>query len=192
MTDVANDLDPMSPEVQIRCAIEEGMANIFRAVFGENLSVDITYTLASEVISGVQMVAAQASFMSAKHRKFTVLATVPVQHPDIECGGYRIADEFFMVRANDWAESCQFEVWCEHNPYNGAKVIVRHVFPDKRERWLVADSMECEVLYRGPFESLFPWAKEVVSEKWSHLPHVCLDTEQRAMLFISLRTQGGS
>ncbi len=182
----------LSPAVQIKCAVEEGMENIARAIFGENLHFVTTHELSKLVSGGVGMAHAKASAVTLSGQTLTIKADIPIRHPDAACGGYRIDDVPFEVEANDWADGMKFGAWCENNPHLGAKVIVREVYQDNRERFLVADSMEGEVLYRGPFESLFPWAKQVVAEKWSHLSHVCIDTEKRAMdymRFQSRRTQ---
>ncbi len=155
----------LSPEVQIKCAIEEGMENIFRAIFGENLRTSTEYKLSSAIVSGVQL--AQVCIVSASQKKIN--AVVPVRHPDDACGGYRIDEVPFQVEANDWAKGIHFEAWCENNPSLGAKVIVRqtqHKTVGRKYRWLVADSMESEVLYRGPWPNLFSWAKEVALKHW--------------------------
>jgi hypothetical protein len=178
-TEVDRDtIDLMSPEVQIRCAIEQVMENIARSIFGENLSVSTEYQLAGPVSGGLQITIVDTICKSVTGKLYPVEARLPIRHPD-ECGGFRIDNVCFSVKAGDWANNCQFEAWC-----NGAKVIVHQVYPDGSERWLVADSMEREVLYRGSFESLFVWAKEVVAQKWSHLPYAYIDTEIRAARFI--------
>lgn len=171
----------MTPDVQIKCSVEEAMENAFRAIFGENRHPTITYTMSKVVESGLGTAYAMASALIETDRKLQLKADVPIRHPDAENGGYRVDDNLFVVEANDWGEGSRYEVWCEHNPYNGAKVIVRQVYPDGRERWMVADSMEGEVLYRGSHASLFPWAKQVVAEKWPDLLHVQIDTETAAM-----------
>ena len=181
----------LSPAVQIKCAVEEGMENIALAIFGENVRFGVTYELSQLVSNGLGVAQATAVAVTSSGRTLSIKADVPIRHPDAMCGGYRIDEVPFKVEANDWADCMAFEAWCENNPNLGAKVIVRAVYPDNRERFLVADSMEGEVLYRGPFESLFPWAKQVVAEKWSHLPHVCIDTETRAMMLLVLVPQEG-
>ena len=182
----------LTPAVQIKCAVEEGMENIARAIFGENIRFITTYELSKLVAGGVGMVHAKASAVTPSGRTLTIKADMPIRYPDAACGGYRVDEVPFEVEANDWAEGMKFGAWCENSPSLGAKVIVREVYADNRERFLVADSMEGEVLHRGPFESLFPWAKQVVAEKWPHLPHVCIDTEKRAvMMLLVLATQEG-
>lgn len=181
----------MSADVQIKCAVEEGMANIMRAIFGENLK---TSFLCDMSMAATMVLPAGMTAEDQANRILSVTAEVPILKPDHESCIYRIADTPFMVKANDWAAGFIFEAWCESNPYNGAKVIVRQVNPGLYERWLIADSMDGEVLYRGRFENLpFRWAKEVVAEKWAHLPHVQLDTETAVMvLFMSRRAPDAS
>lgn len=196
MTNVATERDPMSAEVQIRCAIEEGMKNIMCAIFGENLATTVSFTLLDSKGVGLDKAVSTAT-AELYGRAVSVKADVPIRWPDAESCICRVADVPFVVEADNWTKTCQFEAWCENNPYNGAKVIVRQVYPNAdweegcsaRERWLVADSMEGEVICRLPWENLPRWAKEVVAEKWSHLPHVCLDTETVAMAGF-IRRQG--
>lgn len=179
----------LNPAVQIKCAVEEAMKNIGLALFGENLPFTVTYTLSESVTDGLQMAQAYASATTVHGRVLTIKTDVPIRHPDAACGGHRVDEVPFAFEANGWARAFTYEAWCENNPGLGAAVIVRAVrTQDGAERFLVAESMESEVLYRGPFESLFPWAKAVVAEKWSHLPHVCIDTEKRVMMMLLVLT----
>jgi len=172
MTSVATDRNPMSSEVQIRCAIGEGMENIFRAVFGQNMLCVTEYNVSKITVNGLGMAHARASAVTSSGRSLVIKADVSIRFPDAEDGEYRIDDSVFQVEANDWAKDCLFQACCEHNLCNGAIAIVRQVSIDLPERWLVAGSKRGDVLFRCPHEHLPRWVKEIVAEKWSHLPHV--------------------
>lgn len=184
MTDQTN--GAMPPETQITCAVEEVMGNIFTAIFGENRDPNITYNLSGITISGLGEAHAVASAMTQSGRKLLIKADVPIRYPDAECRSFRVDDSVFAVELNSaTALGSKFQAWHGHNLYEGAKVIVRQVYRNGRERWRIADSLEREVLFRGPYDDLPWWAKKIVAKKWSHLPHVCLDTEARAAASIS-------
>jgi len=162
--------DPMAPEVKIRRAVEEGMENIFFAVYGEGNSTVTTFQLHSNAVRGVQTASARTVCVKGESLDSWIEAEVPISHPDVEHGNYRIADTAFAVHVTGKGEHLKFEAWCENNPSLGAKVVVRQTDSSERRRrnqWTVADSMACEVLYQGLFTGLPTWAKEIAAEHWT-------------------------
>lgn len=183
----------LSPEDQIRCAVVEAMENIFRAILGENWEPKITYTIFPVTLEGHSNARTEASVGLKTSSRTAIRADIPIRYPDAECLSYRVDSRVFPVELGAvLARSSIFEAWCGHNMYEGAKVIVREVYSDGRERWRIADSLEQEVLYRGPYADMPWWAKQIVAQKWSHLPHVRIDTETSAMiLFVSHKVPDG-
>lgn len=168
--EVAVERGAMPPEVQIKCAVEEGMENIFLAIFGEHISCNTSYCVSTDVTDGVQIVRAQTVGTKSVCAGLSVEAEVPISHPDAEHGNYRIADTSFAVNVTGKEEYLKFEAWCKNNPSLGAKVVVRRTdFYAMRGhyQWTVADSMECEVIYQGAFVGLPDWAKEIAVKHWT-------------------------
>ena len=158
------ELDPMAPATQIRVAIEEGMENIFRAIFGEGNTTTTTYELLPEVVSGQQTAVAKTVCTKGDAINCFVTAHVPIAHPNQEHGNYCIAEKFFSATAHDTMVEMSYEAWCENNPNLGAKVLVEQRMVHDTV-WIIADSMECEVVYRGPFAGMPAWAKEIVDKR---------------------------
>jgi hypothetical protein len=182
----------MPAEMQIKSAVEEAMENIMCAIFGENLPTIVGFDLSKITVNGLGMAHAHATAVRGKDSS-RLKADLPIRWPDAESVIFRIDDSVFTVEANSWAKDFVFQVYCETNTAGGAKVIVRAVKENAptQERWMIADSMEGEVLYRGPWADLPRWAKEIVAVKWSHLPHVQLNSEVAAMvLFVSHKVPG--
>jgi len=122
------------------------------------------------VTVGVQIIIAKTVGANSVYAGLSVKAEVPISHPDAEHGNYRIADTAFAVNFAGEEEHLKFEAWCENNPSLGAKVIVRRTdikAIQGRFHWMVADSMECEVLYQGPFAGLPTWAQEIAVKHWT-------------------------
>jgi hypothetical protein len=176
-----------------RAALKQGFENVIRATLGENLQPECRYVEVGLVEPGLTVWSAIAKLQYIG-REFTVDAMIPVRHPDVRCGSYRIDDALFEVRIDDYAAAFIFEAWCEYNPY-GAATVVRQValqtdiaVPD---RWLVAHSEEEEVLYRGIWDDLMPWAKKIATKHWSErVPYACIDTEKRAMDYMRFQSRG--
>lgn len=165
----------MSPAIQIDCSVQEAMKNVALAIFGENFEFTVTLQQPDTSVGDRAVVNAKAEgWKSKNHHQMVATADLMIRFPDAEDGGYRIDDQVFRVdvSAGREYEGLKFEAWCEHNPYNGAKVIVRQVYPDGRERFIIADSMEEEILFRGVAKNMPDWARLIVSDKWSHVRHL--------------------
>jgi hypothetical protein len=164
----------MSPATQIDCSVQEAMKNVALAIFGENFAFTVTFEQPDTSVGDRAVVVAKAEgWKSKNYHQMVATASLIIRFPDREDGGYRIDDTVFTVRVSGREhQGSQFEAWCEHNPYNGAKVIVRQVYPDARERFIIADSMEGEILFRGIGKNMPDWARVIVSVKWANIPHL--------------------
>lgn len=178
---------------RIELALHEGMDNVVMACLSENLKPEFSFIqVSADEITALWRVVAKTEHIG---RTFTITADVPIRFPDEANGGYRIDDQIFAVHIDDYGNAFEFQAWCECNPHNFTHAIVRQVGKQyDTERWLVGEAFEREVLYRGAWKDLPHWVKQIVAEKWSHLPHVSIDTEKRAahraMDFARFRSQG--
>ena len=148
-------------------ALREGVTNFIVVAIGENLRqrthIQCINTGRLKDCATLWEVSATVDYPPTG-RKMHCRAAVPVLSPDSENGGTRIDDVFFKVSIDDYLEHFHFEAWCECNPYNGAKVIVRQVHmlePKSEDDWLIGGGMDECVEYRGEFARMPQWAKDI-------------------------------
>jgi len=166
---------------QVTTLVEEAMQSIFVCIFGENRSSKVHFAWSRLMVNDLREVQAHAVAQS-DGRNLRLMVDLPVRGPDT-VAGYYLDDVPFAVDANIWGEKWQFTAWCGAYSPNGAITIVRGYLAGEMpmERWYVAESVENQVLFRGSFDDMALRFKRIVAEKWSHLPHVSIDTELRAM-----------
>ena len=161
--------------------VTEAMQSIFVCIFGENHNVAVQCAWSRLIVNDLREIYAYA-VAHVNGRVLTLRVDIPICGLDKSVHS-RIDDIPFKVDANGWAQDWQFTAWCSEYSPNGAITIVRGYRAGEvpMERWYVAESVENQVLFRGAFTDMAPRFNRIVAEKWSHLPHVSMDTELRTI-----------
>lgn len=154
----------MPADRQIDGALKEGIGNIVLAVMGiDGLGFDeFEYSMVEETKNGAVTIYSVTAKVTDQIAQLTFLALVPVRHPDNESLLYRIDDVVFLVDAGIGGK---YEVWCEHNPYNGAIAIVRSV-DNGTVTWLVAGTLDDIIIHIAPFEKLGVQYQDIIRKHW--------------------------
>ena len=135
----------MPAEIQIDAVLKEGIGNVVLVVMGiADLGFDdFTYEAVSSTDVGKVTSYEVMAKVTDQIAQVTFRAKVPVRHPDANILLYGIADEIFEVNAG---VGKNYEVWCEHNPYNGSIAIVR--FPaDSKVTWTVVGGLDDTIFH---------------------------------------------
>jgi hypothetical protein len=151
----------------IKPAIEGTITSIASLIFGENLEWSVSYTATGKIVAGAELYDVTARTQKYPDRPYCVSARIPISPPDTQVVSYRVADRVIRVVANDWAGHCSFTAWSEYNPYNTQMTIVRTIFSENHERWMIFESFEGEVLFRCQRDELPQWARDIINDKWS-------------------------
>lgn len=180
----------------IRYVLHGGMRNIVAAIFSENLEPIMSVKRTAPAKEGVSTWQVKARVQYDGER-VNVLATVPVCHPDKVVPWFRIdPNAIVKIDIDGGRKHFVYEAWCECDDMLGLdihQVIVRMARPVNGFEWWMT-TVGAKVHFRGAYDSLPLNNKETVAEKWSHLPHVCINTERRAqdrtLSFARFRSQG--
>lgn len=157
-------LPKSKPVSDVEIVLYEGIHNIVTVIIGENLFDRRRVILKSSDVQSDRATLwdVVASVVDpSTGRTMLCKSSIPVTPPDAEVIGTRIADRFFKVTVDDYLEHFIYEAWCEHNPYNGAMTIVRMIYPQGPDRWLIGGGMDNTVEYRGEFARMPQWAKDI-------------------------------
>lgn len=135
----------MPAEIQIDAVLKEGIGNVVLAVMGiADLGFDdFTYRTVPSMNDGKVTLYDVMAKVTDQIAQVTFRAKVPVRHPDSNFLLYGIADEIFEVNAG---VGKNYEVWCEHNPYNGSIAIVRFV-TDSKVTWAVVGGLDDTIFH---------------------------------------------
>ena len=153
------DATPAPDERQIKIAIEQVMSDIATAIYGENRQWEISFHRQGVPEIGLAIYWAEAQQIGGD---FCVSADVPIRAKDGHFLRDRIDEQFFEVRACDWATAFDFEAWHRDQPDDSTLTIVIQSGDEVPPRYLVVDSGE--VLLRGDLWQLPVEAKPAVEE----------------------------
>ena len=157
----------MPVETQIDAVLKEGIGNVVLAVMGiADLGFDdFTYQAISSMSDSKVTLYDVMAKVTDQIAQLTFLAKVPVRHPNANFLLYGIADETFEVSAG---VGRNYEVWCEHNPYNGSIAIVRFV-TDSKVTWAVVGGLDDTIFHMNrPFSWLDERFQRRIMQHWQN------------------------